>query len=243
MAQGSSIWQVDTPTAPTRPVPNAATVPLKWGHDSRTGEPRYIHDSEIIEGGAECQCPACNLSLTPVLAGQPLRRNPTAHFRHPKGAQKDDCTLVAARLAAIRHLKEQGFIDLPRRRMSASATGFSGQGYEGWAETGEERISIVSAVLHDHATALLTLPDGRELIVDLTGQRDAGSDGHGRAIVTLSLSDPAIAMMSPEEIRARLRLLPDIRWCAHWNDQALHAAASAQARQTEIGRASCRERV
>ena len=232
MAQGSSIWQVDTPTAPTRPVPNAATVPLKWGHDSRTGEPRYIHDSEITEGGAKCQCPACNFSLTPVLAGQPLRRNPTAHFRHPKGAQKDDCTLVAARLAAIRHLKEQGFIDLPRRRMSASATGFSGQGYEGWAETGEERISIVSAVLHDHATALLTLPDGRELIVDLTGQRDAGSDGHGRAIVTLSLSDPAIAMMSPEEIRARLRLLPDIRWCAHWNDQALHAAASAQARQT-----------
>lgn len=231
MAQGSSIWQVDTHTAPTRPVPNAATVPLKWGHDSRTGEPRYIHDAEIVEESAECQCPACNLSLTPVLAGQPLRRNPTAHFRHPKGAQKDDCTLVAARLAAIRHLKEQGFIDLPRRRMSASATGFSGQGYEGWAETGEERISIVSAVLHDHATALLTLPDGRELIVDLTGQRDAGSDGHGRAIVTLSLSDPAIAMMSPDEIRARLRLLPDIRWCAHWSDQALHATASTQAHQ------------
>ena len=113
----------------------------------------------------------------------------------------------------------------------SSITGFSGQGYEGWAETGDERISIVSAVLHDHATALLTLPDGRELIVDLTGQRDAGSDGHGRAIVTLSLSNPAIAMMSPDEIRARLRLLPDIRWCAHWSDQALHATASTQAHQ------------
>ena len=134
MAQGSSIWQVDTHTAPARPGPNAATVPLKWAHDARTGEPRYIHDPEIIEGSAECQCPACDLSLTPVLAGQPLRRSPTAHFRHPKGAQKDDCTLVAARLAAIRHLQERGFIDLPRRRMSASATGFSGQGYEGWAE-------------------------------------------------------------------------------------------------------------
>ncbi|RDD95237.1 hypothetical protein DTW89_02665 [Acidovorax sp. BoFeN1] len=232
MAHDSSIWQVDTHTAPVRPMPNADTVPLTWAHDSRTGEPRYIHDPEVIDGSAECQCPACDLSLTPVLAGQPLRRNPTAHFRHPKGAQKDDCTLVAARLAAIRHLQERGFIDLPRRRMSANATGFSGQGYEGWAEKPGERVSITSAVLHDHATALLTLDDGREFLVDLTGQRVAGSDGQGRAIVTLFLSDPAIAMMSPDDIRARLRLLPDIRWCAHWDDQALQAAASAQAQQT-----------
>lgn len=231
MAHDSSMWQVDTHTAPARPTPNADTVPLTWAHDAHTGEPRYIHDAEVIDGSAECQCPACDLSLTPVLAGQPLRRNPTAHFRHPKGAQKDDCTLVAARLAAIRHLQERGFIDLPRRRMSANAVGFSGQGYEGWAEKPGERVSITSAVLHDHATALLTLEDGRELLVDLTGQRDAGSDGQGRAIVTLFLSDPAIAMMSPDEIRARLRLLPDIRWCAHWDDQALQGAASAQAQQ------------
>ena len=231
MAYDASIWRVDTEAAPARPTPHADTVPLTWAHDSRTGEPRYIHDAEVIDASAECQCPACDLSLTPVLAGQPLRRNPTAHFRHPKGAQKDDCTLVAARLAAIRHLQERGFIDLPRRRMSANAIGFSGQGYEGWVEKPGERVSITSAVLHDHATALLTLDDGREFLVDLTGQRDAGSDGQGRAIVTLFLSDPAIAMMSPDEIRARLRLLPDIRWCAHWDDQALQAAASAQAQQ------------
>lgn len=231
MAHESSIWQVDTQTSPARPTPNADTVPLTWAHDAHTGEPRYIHDPEVIDGIAECQCPACDLSLTPVLAGQPLRRNPTAHFRHPKGAQKDDCTLVAARLAAIRHLQERGFIDLPRRRMFANAIGFSGQGYEGWTEKPAERVSITRAVLHDHATALLTLDDGREFLVDLTGQRVAGSDGQGRAIVTLFLSDPAIAMMSPEEIRGRLRLLPDIRWCAHWDDQALQAAANAQAQQ------------
>jgi hypothetical protein len=231
MAHDSSIWRVDTEAAPVRPTPHADTVPLTWAHDARTREPRYIHDVEVIDGSAECQCPACDLSLTPVLAGQPLRRNPTAHFRHPKGAQRDDCTLVAARLAAIRHLQERGFIDLPRRRMSANAIGFSGQGYEGWAEKPGERVSITSAVLHDHATALLKLDDGREFLVDLTGRRDAGSDGQGRAIVTMLLSDHAIAMMSPDEIRARLRLLPDIRWCTHWDDQALQVAASAQAQQ------------
>lgn len=231
MAHESSIWQVDTHAAPVRPTPNADTVPLAWAHDARTGEPRYIHDAEVIDGSAECQCPACDLSLTPVLAGQPLRRNPTAHFRHPKGAQKDDCTLVAARLAAIRHLQERGFIDLPRRRMSANAVGFSGQGYEGWAEKPGERASITRAVLQDYATALLTMDDGREFLIDLTGQRDAGGDGYGRAVVTLFLSDPTIAMMSPDEICARLRLLPDVRWCAHWDDQALQVAASAQAQQ------------
>ena len=234
MAQGSSIWQVRSSTSVDRRTVSASSVPLKWAHDARTGEPRYIHDAEVSEGRAECQCPSCHLSLTPVLAGQPLHRNPTAHFRHPKGAQKDDCTLVAARLAAIRNLQERGFIDLPRHRRSASAVGFSGQGYEGWAEMPARRVSIAGAVLHDHATALLTLDDGSELLVDLTGQREIGSDGHGRAIVTVSLSDPAIAMMSPEEIRARLRLLPDIQWCTHWNDQALQAAAAAQARQAAL---------
>ena len=231
MAQKSSVWQVDIHTAPARPTPNADIVPLTWAHDVRTGEPRYIHDQEVIDEIAECQCPACGLSLTSVLAGQPLRRNPTAHFRHPKGAQKDYCTLVSARLAVIQHLQERGYIDLPRRRMSANAIGFSGQGYEGWAEKPPERVAITRAVLHDHATALLTLDDGREFLVDLTGERVASNDGQGRAIVTLFLSDPTIAMMSPDEIRARLRLLPDVRWCAHWDDKELQAAANAQAQQ------------
>ena len=231
MAHESSIWQVSTQAAPKRPAFNSDNVSLTWAHDAQTGEPRYIHDIAVIGQSTECKCPACDQVLTPVLAGQLLRRNPTAHFRHPKGVQKNECTLVAARLATIWHLKERGFIDLPRRRMSANAIGFSGQGYEGWAEKPEERVCISSAVLHDHATALLTLDDGREFLVDLTGQRDAGSDGQGRAVVTLFLSDPAIAMMSPDEIRARLRLLPDIHWCAHWDDQTLQADANLQALQ------------
>ncbi len=90
--------------------------------------------------------------------------------------------------------------------MSATAKGFSGQGYEVWVEAPAARVSIVSAALHDHATTLLTLDDGRELLVDLTGLREAAGDGSGRAIVTLSLSDPTIAMIGPEEIRDRLPL-------------------------------------
>ncbi len=232
MVQDLSTWKVETRSETVRNTAvDATTVPLKWAHDAQTGEPRYIHDPEVAQGGRICTCPACKLSLIPVMAGQPLRTRPTAHFRHPAGAQKDDCSVVAARLAATRHLLEIGFIDLPRRRMSATAKGFSGQGYEVWVEAPAARVSVVSAALHDHATALLTLDDGRELLVDLTGLREADSDGSGRAIVTLSLSDSTIAMLGPEEIRTRLRILPEIRWCAHWNDQELTIEADAAAAQ------------
>lgn len=227
-----SMWRIGEPDgiAVTGSSP-ASAVPLKWAHDSRTGAPRYIHDKEVVDGEGDCTCPACKLVLTPVLAGQPLRVRPTAHFRHPAGSQKDDCSIVAARLAATRHLLELGVIELPRRRMSGTAQGFSGQGYEVWVEAPGERVALRGAVLRDHATALLTLEDGRELLVDLTGMRESADDGSGRAMVTMSLSDPAVAMLDPEAIRARLRILPDIRWCAHWDDDTLTEAATTAAVQ------------
>jgi hypothetical protein len=68
------------------------------------------------------------------------------------------------------------------------------------------------------------------LLVDLTGSRDAsGSEDSGQAVVTMSLSDPEIAGLGPDEIRARLRILPKIGWCAHWNDADLAARGDAAA--------------
>jgi len=223
-------WQIDRLDAsPEQARPDTSEVPLKWAHDARTGEPRYIHDDEVVEHKCTCICPACQLNLTPVMPGQPLHARPTAHFRHPPGAQKDACVIVAARLAATHLLQEQGFIDLPRRTMSRTATGFSGQGYQVWVEAPAERRMIKGARLQDHATAELTLDDGRTLLVDLTGRRDTADGPGGQAMVTISLSAPDLAMLSPEEIRARLRILPDIRWCSHWNDRTLAAQGDAEA--------------
>ncbi len=225
-------WQVDiTDKPPALRAPNVSNVPLKWAHDALTGEPRYIHDRKVVDRLCSCICPACQLSLTPILAGQLLRRDPTAHFRHPPGSQKDDCTIVAARVAATHLLLEYGFIDLPRRVISRTATGFSGQGYEIWVEEPAERRMVRSALLHDHVTAVLTLDNGRKLLADLTGRRDLTSAFDDQALVTISLSDPELAMLSPEEIRSRLRILPDIRWCSHWNDRALATKADAESSQ------------
>lgn len=227
-----SAWQVEnTDTLPAPRMSTGSDIPLKWAHDALTGEPRYIHDSEVVGRQCACICPACQLSLTPVLAGQPLRANPTAHFRHPPGSQKDACAIVTARLAATYLLQESGFIELPRRTMSRTATGFSGQGYEIWVEESAEHCAIRGARLLDRVSAELTLNDGRKLLVDLTGQRDPTSEFDGQAMVTISLSDPELAMLSPEEIRSRLRILPDIHWCTHWNDRALAAQGDAAALQ------------
>lgn len=227
-------WRVETRDSIGAGANDGASVPLKWAHDAETGAARYIHDPEVVDERRRCLCPACQLPLTPVNAGKPQGTHPTPHFHHPEGSRKDNCMLIAARLAITRQLAEIGIIELPRRGMSRTAQGFSGQGYEIWAERPISRVRVSSTRLYDHATALLTLDDGRELLVDLTGQREPGEDSHGRGIVTLSLSDPEIAQLGPEEIRARLRILPDMRWCSHWEDRQLVSEAQAAAEQSVL---------
>jgi len=56
-------WQIDRVDAsPEQARPDASEVPLKWAHDARTGEPRYIHDDEVVEHKCTCICPACQLN-------------------------------------------------------------------------------------------------------------------------------------------------------------------------------------
>lgn len=227
-------WHVTLAPEPINQEGGTSSVPLKWAHDAQTGEPRYIHDPEVVSRAVEYTCPACNLALTPVLAGQPMRVRPTAHFRHPTGAQRDACIMVAARAAAVHFLRERGFIDLPRRALLGNAKGFSGQDYQVWVEEPAERVHLSTARMRDHATAVLTLDDGRELLVDLTGLRAPSPDDRGTAIVTMALSDPSLATMDADAIRARLRLLPDLRWCSHWSDGELGARSSAAAARAAV---------
>jgi hypothetical protein len=185
--------------------PTAESVPLKWAHDADSGELRYIHDDAVAAKRCSCVCAACSLPLTPVLPGQPQGTRPSSHFRHPDGTTKDSCVVVSERIAATWRLREIGVIDLPRHEVGANAVGFSGAGYEGWAEAPAETVAISRAHMVDHATALLTLDDGRQLYVDLTGTKEQDGAGGSHAVISVDLSDPALAGMSIEEIRARLK--------------------------------------
>lgn len=48
-------WRIDSgcPAQQTEMVDTAA-VPLKWAHDARAGEPRYIHDVEVLPAAQMC---------------------------------------------------------------------------------------------------------------------------------------------------------------------------------------------
>ncbi|HQZ00729.1 MAG TPA: hypothetical protein PLQ63_12095, partial [Propionicimonas sp.] len=202
-------------------------MPLKWASDAATGAPRYIHDPDIVSAAASAVCPGCGSKLWTVLAGEPQRVRPTAHFRHVAGTPRTTCVVVAARLAASHHLASLGYIDLPRRRVTAVSKGFSGEGYEGWVEEPAQRVRISDVRMVDPAAAELTLDDGRTILVDLTGERVEGEAG--RAVITINLSDPALAEMDVDELRARLRLLPPASWCSHWRDRELTSQARSRA--------------
>ena len=101
---------------------------MAWARDIQTGEPRYILELDTDHRGAQCgcECPSCGLALTGVnVARNQFRKRP--HFRHPDGAPKDGCAVLAARSAALRLFSEEGLFELPRRRMSAAVAGFRAQ--------------------------------------------------------------------------------------------------------------------
>ena len=223
-------WNVQAGNSDRQIPATTGPVPLKWASDASTGAPRYIHDPDIVSQAAGAVCPGCRSKLWTVLAGQPQRVRPTAHFRHVAGTPRTACVVVAARLAASHHLASLGYIDLPRRRVTAVSKGFSGEGYEGWVEKPAQRVRISDVRMVDLATAELTLDDGRTILVDLTGERVEGEAG--RAVITINLSDPALAEMDVDELRARLRLLPPARWCSHWRDRELTTEARTQAVDT-----------
>jgi hypothetical protein len=210
---------------------------LAWGRDISSGEPRYILELTDKQRGSKCgcECASCGQPLTAVNAAKSdFEMRP--HFRHPKGAARNECLILSARAAILRHLREDGWLDLPRRRMSSRAVGVSGTQYEAWVDAPRERVRILDIDFRDRAFAVLTLGDGRQLRVQLTGTAgdvtpELNEAGLPVPTIFLATDDLSVAAMKPDEIRRRLTLLPDgIRWCGHWDDEALRASADAAAK-------------
>jgi len=203
---------------------------MAWAKDSDTGEPRYIFELGAAKRGARsgCECYGCGLSLIAVNAGKSVwRKRP--HFRHPDGAQKDACLILSARAAALETLRKHGVLTLPARRMGAAITGLSGKPYSAWVSLPPEPVRISNFRAADQVSAILTLEDGRQLKVSLTGKVDGELSG-GMPTIVLTVDDPTIAAMSPVELKSRLHLLVEqASWCSHWNDQNLRAQAMQQA--------------
>jgi len=228
--KGAGNWTVAGPNASA---PSALTdLVMAWAKDSETGEPRYIFELDATKRGAKCgcECYSCGLSLTAVNAGKTVwRRRP--HFRHPDGAQKNACLILSARAAALETLRIHGVLTLPSRRMGATITGLSGKKYTAWISSPPEPVRISTFKTIDQVRAILTLADGRQLKVSLTGKVDGEQSG-GIPTIVLTIDDPTIAAMSPDDLKSRLHLLVEqASWCGHWSDPDLKAQATQQAQR------------
>lgn len=211
---------------------------MAWATDSETGAPVYILalDKSRATSKCRCICPSCSLPLTAVNVGK-IKYQRRPHFRHPKGAAKSECMFLSARLAALHLLQRSGYLQLPSRKIPGTATGLSGQVYEAWVERPAEKVYFTKFDFKDHATALLTLADGRELRVHLigtgasTGEMSVGGNGPGIVpTIILKIDDPALAGMSPDELLSRVTLLPDSScWLSHWDDADLQRSAQQAA--------------
>lgn len=209
---------------------------MAWAEDQVSGEPRYIGELSVDQRGSKCNCRciSCKLPLVAVNAAKP-KFHIRPHFRHPAGAEKNACLVLAARFAALQMLKSEGILELPRHRQSARVTGLSGKYYEAWVELPPERVHVSNFGFNDKVSAILTLDDGRKLQIRLIGRieaNDCQTEAESSLIPTILLvvDDPSIAAMSPEELKKRIQLIAvDGIWCSHWNksdliDKAVDAA-------------------
>lgn len=208
---------------------------MAWAVDRDTNGPRYIFELGPTRRGSKCncKCPSCGLSLIAVNAGKKSwKRRP--HFRHPEGAAREKCVIIAARKALEEMFSRQQRIVLPRRRRSQQVEGLSGKYFDAWVERPAETVGITQCTFQDETKAILTLDDGRRLIVQLIGRGEIAHD-EGADLLTarieINADDPAIADMAPEEIFARLELAwSNACWTRHWSDAELDNEAAANAR-------------
>lgn len=207
-----------------------------WARDSSTGEPVYIMELGPERRGSKsgCECQSCDLPLTAVNAAKTayIKR---PHFRHPNGAEKSDCMILAARLAALQLLRDEGVFQLPARKVSGKVVGLSGTLHEVWIEHPAERLKIRDFDFRDKAWALITFDDGRQLRFHLIGSGIIDESGKITPSISLDLQDPELAGLSPEELRKRTTLISDgLCWNSHWKDIELQTQANQLALEKAI---------
>ena len=209
---------------------------MAWAVDITTGQPRYILELDHDHRGQQCncRCPSCDANLTAVNAAKSAwKKRP--HFRHPPGAAREKCLIVAARKAIEAMFVRQRQIVLPRRRRSRDVEGLSGTYFNAWVERPAEAVAIADCSFEDEARAILTLDDGRRLLVQLVGRGEAtivGDRDDGiTAQIEIRVDDPVVANMAPEDILSRLELSWEKGcWIQHWDDSVLDADAVSHAR-------------
>lgn len=214
---------------------NLSELVMAWAKDMLTGEAIYIGELGKDRRGASCNCEciSCKAKLVAVNAAKnDFIVRP--HFRHPAGTERDSCSVLTARAAALKMFTELGLIELPSFQKSGSFIGLSGNRYKAWVNIPSEKAAIRSFNLRDGVTAELTLGDGRKIRVVLVGEFDAITSNSNSKVeaqnpittIRICVDSPEVAGMDPAELRKKLViLLQQGQWCDYWNEAQLSIQA------------------
>lgn len=208
---------------------------LAWGIETATGLVRHIRDVSRARTSRACgiECVGCGLPLEAFNGGATVWSH-RPHFKHPKGTQREDCESVASRLAVVDALTHGDALTLPARHRSSAWVGLSGARYEVWRNVQEERARIRTISYSDRTRALITLADGRQLAVMLRGDfslQDADPSNLACLTIVAGTHASLLSQLSPEELRERLTLLPDVlAWQCHWRDKDLTDEVTLEAK-------------
>ena len=157
-----------------------------------------VHIAEVPTGLAcDCSCLACSGRLEAVNSENPnWTRRP--HFRHHHCVEQPDCTLRSARRAALDHLARLPRIELPGNRRHHGET-----------------VAINRTRLVDTTSLVLTLDDGREVLVRLVAT--LGGEEPTQSLipeVLIELPKETLLSATSDELRRHLATGPGNRaWC------------------------------
>ena len=197
--------------------PSVATrrrLMVAWAKESATGRLVYIGELPRERTGLKCacECYGCGEQLEAVNAGidQAVR---APHFRHLRYTPANNCRLLVARAALLYRLGEARIDRFPPRKLRGEVRGLYGGSYVRESVIGEQLARVVATDIEDQVTAVLTLADGNQVLVRLSGSVDVSPDGHRLPTIVIAADDPAVANMSAEELRTRIQqLVLDGQW-------------------------------
>ncbi len=181
---------------------------MAWAKDGMTGQLMFIGQLPRSKTGLKCDCfcYGCGAQVEAVNAGLPDAAI-TPHFRHSELRPGLTCSkelaleLMSSQLAGL----EGAVLDIPARKVTVSLKGLSGKEYATHEELPAERHTVAAVELTSHAQGVVTLDDGRQILVSLDG--NFNSHERGLPTIVVHTDDPAIARMSADELRQRITVL------------------------------------
>jgi hypothetical protein len=209
---------------------------IAWARDERTGQLLYILELQPEQRGKLCGC-VCISCASPLTAVNAAKTEWTIrpHFRHHAGTESHSCGVLSARAALIAALHEGDMIVLPMSRRSVEFMGLSGKVYEAWIELPREKVQIKEVYFSDSVTAAIVLSDGRKLEVQVTGTTDQDEHGGVTPRIIITVDDPDLANLSPDDLRARLvPMIEAGQWCGNWPQCELDAKKFEEAKALAI---------